>query len=49
MSYVTSQGRNIVLTFVGDNITKEKEENREIGLCGFDTKVFEENEGGGVR
>ena len=31
-----------------DHITKEKEDYKAIGLRGFDHKLFEEEEGGGV-
>ena len=39
------KGRNIVWTCVKDSITKEKEDCKDIGLCGFDYKLFEEEEG----
>ena len=32
-----------------DDITEEKEDYEAIGLHGFDCKLFEEEEGGGVR
>ena len=32
-----------------DHIIYEKEAYKEIGLCGFDYKLFEEEEGGGTR
>ena len=32
-----------------DHIIDEKKDYTEIGLCGFDYKLFEEEEGGGTR
>ena len=43
------KGSNIVWTCVEDNIIWDKEDNREIGLCGFDYTLFEEKKDGGVR
>ena len=39
---------NIVWIFVKDNIIKEKEQCRVIGLLEFEYKLFEEEEGGGI-
>ena len=36
-------------TCVKDNIIEEKEGYKYIGTCGFGCKLFEEEEGGGVR
>ena len=30
-----------------DHVIEEKEDYKEIGICGFDCSLFEENEGGG--
>ena len=46
MSVTHPKGVNIVLTCVKDNIIKEKEYYKAIGLRGFDYKLFEEEEGG---
>ena len=47
------KGSNIVWNCVKDNITEEKEDYKAIGICGFDNKLFEEEEGvgwgGGLR
>ena len=32
-----------------DHVSDEKEDCKEIGLCGFDYELFEEEEGGGTR
>ena len=42
------KGGNIVWTCVKDYITKEKEDYKDIWLCGIDYKIIEEEEGGGV-
>ena len=42
------KGGNIVWDCVKDNITKEKEDYKDIGLRGFDYKLFEEEEDRGV-
>ena len=39
----------IVWTYVKDHIIDEKEYYKDIGLCGFDYKLFEEEEGGETR
>ena len=49
MPVTHKKGGNIVLTCVEDNIIEEKEDYKDIGLCGFHYKLFEEEEGGGVR
>ena len=36
-------------TCAKDNIIEEKKDYEAIGLCGFDYKLFEEEEGGGVQ
>ena len=41
------KGGGIVWTCVKDNIIKEKEDCKYIGLCGFYYTLFEEEEGGG--
>ena len=43
------KGGNIVRTCVKDHIIDEKEKYKNIGLRGFDYKLFEEEEGGGTR
>ena len=43
------KGGSIVWNCVKDNIIKEKEGYKDIGLRGFDYKLFEEEEGGGVQ
>ena len=42
------RGGNIVWTCVKDNIIEEKWEYEAIGICGYDYKLFEEEEGGGL-
>ena len=42
------KGGDIFWIFVKDNITKEKELYKAIGLPWFDYKILEEQEGGGV-
>ena len=47
--YVQHTNRwNIIWTSMKDNIIEEKEDYKDIGLNGFDYKLFEEEEGGGV-
>ena len=43
------KGGGVVWTCVKDHIIDEKEDHKEIGLSGFDYKLFEEEEGGGTR
>ena len=43
------KGGTIVWTCVKDHIIDEKEDYKKIELCGFDYKLFEEEEGGGTR
>ena len=43
------KGGNIIWTCVKYNITKEKDQCKAIGLRGFDYKLFEGEEGGGVQ
>ena len=43
------KGGVIVWTCVKDHIIDEKEEYKDIGLCGFDYTIFEEEEGVGTR
>ena len=43
------KGGAIVWTCVKDHIIDEKEDYKDIGLRGFDYKLFEEEEGGGTR
>ena len=43
------KGGTIVWTCVKDHVIDEKEDYKEIGLCGFDCSLFEEKEGGGKR
>ena len=43
------KGGAIVWTCVKDHIIDEKEDYKQIGLSGFDYKLFEEEEGGGIR
>ena len=47
MDVLNSKGGNIIWICVKDNIIKEKEYYKAIGLIGFDNKLFEEEEGGG--
>ena len=49
MSVPHPKGGNIVWTFVNDNIIYKNEQYKDIGLRGFDYKLFEEEEGGGTR
>ena len=49
VSILHLKGGNIVWTYVKDNITEENEDYKAIGIHGFDYKLFEEEEGGGVR
>ena len=49
MSVPHQKGERVVWTCVKDNIINEKEYYKAIGLCGFDYKLFEEEEGGGNR
>ena len=44
-----TKGGEIVWTCVKNHIIDEKEDYKDIGLCGFDYKLFEEEEGGGTR
>ena len=43
------KGGDIVWTWLNDHTIDEKEPYEAIGLCGFDYKLFEEEEGGGAR
>ena len=49
MSIPHPKGGNIVWTCVKANIIKGNEDYKAIGLSGFGYKLFEEEEGGGVR
>ena len=49
MSVPHPKGGAIVWTCVKDHIIDEKEDYKDIGLRGFDYKLFEEEEGGGTR
>ena len=49
MSVPHPKGGAIVWTCVKDHIINEKEDYKDIGLCGFDYKLFEEEEGWGKR
>ena len=49
MSVPHPKGGLIVWTCVKDHIIDEKEDYKDIGLCGFDYKLFEEEECGGNR
>ena len=49
MSVTHPKGGAIVWTCVNDHIIDEKEDYKDIGLRGFDYKLFEEEEGGGNR
>ena len=49
MSVLHPERWNIVWNVLKDNITKERDQYKDIGLCGFDYKLVEEEEGGGVR
>ena len=48
VSVLHLRGGNILLTCVKDNRIKENEHYKYIGLRGFDYKLFEEEEGGGL-
>ena len=48
MSVLHPKGGNIVWTFVKDRTIEEKYQYKDIGLHGFDYKLFEEEEGGGL-
>ena len=48
MSVTNPKGGNIVWNCVEGNIIEEKEDYEAIGLRGFDYKLFEEKEGGGI-
>ena len=43
------KGGSIVWTCVKDHITNENEDHKDIGLRGFDYKLFEVEEGGGTK
>ena len=43
------KGGEIVWNCVKDYVIDEKEDHKDIGLCGFDYKLFEKEEGGGNR
>ena len=47
MSVTNPKGGNIVWDCVKDHIIGEKEQREDIGIRGFDYKLFEEDEGGG--
>ena len=49
MSVSHPKGGSIVWTCVKDHIIDEKEDYKDIGLRGFDYKLFEEEEGGETR
>ena len=49
MSVPHPKGGNIFCTCVKDNIIEEKEDYKSIGIRGFDYKLFEEEECGGIR
>ena len=49
MSFPHPKGGTIFWTCVKDHIIDEKEDNKYIGLRGFDYKLFEEEEGRGTR
>ena len=48
MSVPHPKGRNIVCACAKDNITELKEGYEAIGMCGFDYKLFKEDEVGGL-
>ena len=48
MSVQHPEEGNLVWTCVNDHIIDEKEDYKDIGLRGFDYKVFKEEEGGGT-
>ena len=43
------KGVNKIWTCEKDNITEEKDQYKAIGIFGFDYKLFEEEEVGGIR
>ena len=43
------KGENIVWNCVKDHITNEKDQYKAIVLCGFEYKLFEEEEAGGTK
>ena len=43
------KGGNIFCTCVKDNIIREKDQYEAVRLCGFDSKLFEEEEDGGIQ
>ena len=47
MSVPHPKGGTIVCTCVKDHVIDEKEDYKDIGLFGFDYKLFEEEEGVG--
>ena len=49
LSVPYSKGGDIVWTCVKDNIIYEIEYYESIGLCGFYYKLFEEEDGGGLK
>ena len=49
MSVTHFKGGAIVWTCLKDHIIDEKEDYKDIGLRGFDYKLFEEEEGGRTR
>ena len=49
MSVTHPKGGNIVWTCVKDNIIEEKEDYEAIGIRGFDYKLYEEEEVGGIK
>ena len=49
MSLPHPKGGNIVWNCVKDGIIAENEQYKDIGICGFDYTLFEEEEGGGIR
>ena len=49
MSVLHLEGGGNVCTYVKNNIIKLKDQYESIGLLGFDYKLFEEYEGGGVQ
>ena len=48
VSVPNPKGGAIVWTCVKDHIIDENKAYKYIGLCGFDNKIFEEEEGGGT-
>ena len=49
MSVPYPKGGSNFWTCVKDHTINEKDYYKDIGLCGFDYKLFEEEEGGGTR